>query len=88
MSKYCVDCVHITMHPEHPMNSEFGRCSFGRQISLVTGKPTRIDLLPYCGSERMIASRCGEEAINFAPRIPFATEEEVRDLLAGDPIHV
>jgi hypothetical protein len=88
MTNLCITCSHFELHPDSK-DPELGLCRrIPPTISLVTGKPiAKPD--NFCNVERLAHNPCGLKGIFHTPiSIPFATPEEVRELLAGDPSHV
>jgi hypothetical protein len=59
----CIHCKHVLVHDNtHP---EFSRCTFGAEISPVTGKPPMSTDLPYCKVNRLSVGPCGPVGANY-----------------------
>ena len=84
----CITCSHFEQHPDSK-DPELGLCRrIPQKLSLVTGKPTQPPN-NFCNVERLAHNPCGLDGKFYSPiTIPFATQEEVRELLSGDPSHV
>ena len=88
MTNLCVTCSHFELHPDSK-DPETGLCQrIPPKISLVTGKPVQ-PLNNFANVERLHHNSCGVDGKFYVPiSIPFATQAEVNELLAGDPKHV
>jgi hypothetical protein len=85
----CITCAHFELNPEAPKNPEVGLCKrIPPKLSPVTGLPIQ-PANNFANVERLAHMSCGLEGKLHTPiSIPFATQAEVNELLAGDPKHV
>ena len=84
----CITCAHYEPHPDSK-DPELGLCQrIPPKISLVTGLPVQ-PISNFANIERLHHNECGVDGRCYLPlAIPFATKEQLRELLAGDPKHV
>ena len=65
--KLCINCVHFAME-KHSINQELGRCTVNRTTSLVTGRLTSLDTLPFCAIQRCSNKPCGPDGLLFVEK--------------------
>ena len=69
----CIKCKYVNT-PD--VNSpEFSRCTFGAQVSPVTGFPPNYTELPYCKVERLPVGVCGPAGANYAAKPEESLDE-------------
>ena len=89
MTNLCITCSHFELNPDSPKNPEVGLCQrIPPKLSLVTGLPIQ-PVTNFANVERLAHMSCGIDGKHHTSiSIPFATQQEVNELLAGDPKHV
>ena len=88
MTNLCVTCSHYEPHPDSK-DPEVGLCRrIPPKISLVSGLPVQ-PANNFANVERLAHMSCGLDGKHHSSiSIPFATQQEVNELLAGAPNHV
>ena len=59
----CINCKHV--NTPDVKSPEFSRCTFGAQVSPVTGFLPNPSELPYCKVERLPVGVCGPVGSNY-----------------------